>query len=222
MIGVGSFGVMSSPALAATCNPDDFLGFKAWYKGLNCSGDDGKGGIVWEGGKDDESGSKLSAFVWRIVLNVIFDLTWAIACVTFVMIIYGGYQYMMSQGDPGKAAKGKKTLTSAVIGAIIAMGASVIVNTLMTILTIDRSAGAKQTFDVADLQGVFSWAYTMSGIVAVIFIVKSGIDYMLSQGEPGKVKQATRGLIFSVVGLVIVISAAIITTFIINSVSGAL
>lgn len=219
MIGVGSLGVMSSPALAAPCAPGDFLGFKAWYEGLECGSD---GGIVWTGGQDDESGSKLSAFVWRIVLNVIFDLTWAIACVALAMIIYGGYQYMMSQGDPGKAAKGKKTLTSAVTGAIIAMGASVIVNTLMLALSIDRSAGAKQTFSTADLQGVFSWAYTMSGIVAVIFVIKSGMDYMLSQGDPGKVKQATRGMIFSVVGLVIVILASVITRFIIDSVAGAL
>ena len=48
------------------------------------------------------------------------------------------------------------------------------------------------------------------------------IDYMLSQGDPGKTQKATRGIIYSIVGLVIVILAAIITNTVISSVGGAL
>lgn len=139
------------------------------------------------------------------------------------IVIYAGYLYMMSQGDPSRMARGKKTLVSAVIGITIAMGASVLVNTAKVILSIDESKGWNQgEFLTTDVQGAFNWAYIAAGIVAVGFIIKNGVDYMLSTGDPGKTQKATRGLIFSVVGLVIVLLAAVITGFVISSIGGSM
>lgn len=193
----------------------DFLGFKPWYDGL-C-----EGGEIKTINKGDEQA--LTQFVWRIVLNVIFDLTLAIGYIAVAMVIYGGYLYMMSQGDPGKAAKGKKTLTSAIIGVVIAIGASVIVNTVINILDINTSGGWEQgEFTQEKVANIFSWAYLMAGLVAVIFIIKSGVDYMLATGDPGKISKATHSIIFSIVGLIIVIAAAVITNFVVSSIGGAI
>lgn len=41
----------------------------------------------------------------------------------FVMIMIGGFKYMTSGGDPKKAAEGASTLTWAVIGLIVLVGA---------------------------------------------------------------------------------------------------
>lgn len=219
LIGAGSLVAAPTPVMARdSCGADNFLGMKPWFADL-C-----EGGEIATPSEQGGSGSlTISTFVWTIVLNVLFDLMVIIGYIAVGFVVYGGYLYIMSQGDPTKATKGKRTLTTAITGVIIAMGASVLVNTAVTILGINTADGAQQTgFDATRVQGIFSWAYSMAGLVAVIFIIKSGIDYMLSQGDPGKTQKATRGIVYSIVGLIVVILAAVITSTVIKSVGGAL
>ncbi len=208
-----SCALVSQPALAADCEAD-FLGFRPWYEGVCENGEIISPDV-------DEEGTELANFVWTIVLNISFDISLLIGYIALAMVIYGGFMYIMSQGDPSRAAKGKKTLTSAVIGVVIALSASVIINTAVSLLGIDASAGPEQNnFSWDRVNDILNWAYGMAGVVAVVFIVKSGIDYMVSQGNPANVQKATRGIIFSVVGLIIVIAAYLITAFVINTVVG--
>lgn len=213
------------PRTGGVCD-GSFLGFRPWYQGLTVESG-GKCEIVPVCEKPEGCGNanekKLNIFVWTAVLNIMFDISLAIGMIAVGVVIYGGYLYIMSQGDPGKMTRGKKTLVSAVIGVAIAMGATVIVNTAKVILGINDANGWNQgEFLVTDVQGAFNWAYIAAGIVAVGFIIKNGVDYMLSTGDPGKTQKATRGLIFSVVGLVIVLLAAAITSFVISSIGGAM
>lgn len=189
-----------------------FLGFKPWHEGLCQNGEI----------KQINGEGELTSFVWTIVLNILFDLSLAVGYIAVAMVIYSGYLYIMSQGDPGRMAKGKKSLMSAITGVVIAMGATVIVNTLKLVFGISGDSWNQGGVTRQDVQNVFNWAYGMAGLVAVIFIIKSGADYLLSTGDPGKVKKATHGLIFSIVGLVIVLLASLITGFVIGSVGGAM
>lgn len=215
-----------------TCG-GNFLGLKPWYSGL-CTSD---GDIFNVCEKPEPQCSqdypngyrRLQTFIWRVVLNVLFDITLVIGYIAAAMVIYGGYLFIMSQGDPSRAMRGKKTITTAVIGMVIGLGASVFVNTAIQILNINQgidswmAASQNQAeFTVATLNNIFSWAYAMAGLVAVGFIIKSGIDYMISSGDLGKTRKATHALIYSVVGLVVVILAAVITGFIISSIGGAM
>lgn len=198
------------------CGSGEFLGFKPWYDGL-CAGNS-RGDEIQQPSNNDE----VVTFVWTIILNILFDLTLAIGYIALALIIYGGYLYIMSQGDPVRIAKGKKTLTSAVIGVVIAMTASIIVNTLTFVLGIDPAAGWNQNSVNAErLQGVFNWAYGMAGLVAVVFIVKGGFDYMLSRGNSEKVRKATHSIIYAVAGLIVVLLAAAITAFVLGSIGNA-
>lgn len=106
-----------------------FLGFAPWYKGV-VTKIDGKCEI---GTPTD--GNNIAPFVITIVLNVLTDLTLAIGYITLGFIIYGGYLYIMAGGDPGKVAKGKKTIEAAVIGTAIALLANVIINLIVGALT---------------------------------------------------------------------------------------
>lgn len=219
-----NLSVITQPVAAAGCSDSSFLGFRPWYQGL---GTDSGGSCelrqVCEkpGGCGGANEIKLSTFIWTAVLNIIFDISLAVGYIAVGIVIYGGYLYMMSQGDPGKMMGAKKTLTSAVIGVVIAMGATILVNTAKVILGIDESAGWNQG-SFGGLQQVFDWAYLAAGIVAVAFIIKNGVDYMISIGDPGKIQRATRGLIAAIAGLVVVVLAAVITNFIIKSVGGAM
>lgn len=227
MICCASFGV-AMPAWADGDNPHPatnnsscgggFLGFRPWYEDLTT----GSCELVQVCEKEGCQGVSLSKFVWTAVLNIVFDISLAAGYIAVAMVIYGGYLYMMSQGDPGKMTRGKKTLMTAIVGLVITMGATILVNTLKVVLSINGNGWDQGAFTVEKLRSVFDWAYLAAGIVAVAFVIKSGIDYMTAIGDPGKTQKATRSIIAAVAGLIIVILAAVITSFVVSSIGGAM
>lgn len=105
---------------------NSFLGFRPWYQGLPMDA-----GCTIASPTQEQ----LPAFVWTIVLNLLADLFGVIGYISIIFVIYGGFLFIMAHGDPGKIAKGKKTLTAAIIGVGIALLASVIVNTITGVLS---------------------------------------------------------------------------------------
>ena len=105
-----------------------FFALRPWYYGLT-EEINGKCEI-----KKPDSDS-IPQFVWSIVLNILTDVMIMVGYVAIIMIAWGGYLYMFSRGMPDRAERGKKTLIAAVAGLAIAMLASVIMNTIVSILT---------------------------------------------------------------------------------------
>lgn len=66
------------------------------------------------------------------------------------------------------------------------------------------------------ITGILNTAYFAAGIVAVIAIIISAIFYSISQGDAEKLKRGKNGVLYAVVGLVVVLSAFIITNFVIG------
>lgn len=64
-----------------------------------------------------------------------------------------------------------------------------------------------------NLNNVLYWIYAMAGIVAVAVIVYGGVKYVMSQGDPGKTKQAGQIIAYALIGLVVVLLAGAITVF---------
>ena len=62
--------------------------------------------------------------------------------------------------------------------------------------------------------------YVVVGIIAVIFIVIGGINYTMSQGDPGKVKKAKDTVLYGIIGLIIALLAFAITAFVMNAMEG--
>ena len=63
---------------------------------------------------------------------------------------------------------------------------------------------------------ILNIAYTAAGIVAVIVIIVSAIFYVISQGDASKIKRAKDGILYSIVGLVVVMLAFTLTNFVIG------
>lgn len=59
------------------------------------------------------------------------------------------------------------------------------------------------------------------GLVAVIFILIGGVQYMTSTGDPGKTKKAKDTILYACIGLVVCVLAFAITQFTINAVNSA-
>ncbi len=120
---------LSAPALAATTctNAKPILTFPVWYRGLNPSASSCE--LV----SPDAVGG-LPSFIWRIVLNVI-DIGLQLAGYIAVgFILYGGFQFMTSQGSAEGSTKARKTILNAVIGLVISMASVAIINLVVGIM----------------------------------------------------------------------------------------
>jgi hypothetical protein len=100
---------------AQTCSDGSFLGFPAWYRGLD---------------RDDECGASISQFsdVWVVVANLVEIVTRLAALIAIVMIIVGGIMFVTSRGEPDQTKRARDTIINAVLGLIIAILATVIVS----------------------------------------------------------------------------------------------
>lgn len=71
----------------------------------------------------------------------------------------------------------------------------------------------------AQVEGVLMTVYMIAGIVAVFAIIFGGIRYVASNGDSSQIQSAKNTILYAVVGLVVVIMAAAITSFVIQGVT---
>lgn len=62
--------------------------------------------------------------------NIVTVITSFAAIALFIMLVYGGYKYLSSGGDPKKAEAAKSTLTYAMIGFVLIIGAFLIIRVI--------------------------------------------------------------------------------------------
>jgi hypothetical protein len=206
---------------AAGCN-SHFLTFPTWYNGLTDADCNIK-----------EPGNNLGKFIWRIALNVIEMVLQVIAYVTVGFIIFGGYKYLTSSGLPEKTVAARKTILNALIGLVLSFMSVAIVNLVAGNITASTPAakcpatqtgvkikpdcvGVAKVGSNAAVTGILNTAYYAAGITAVIVIVVCGILYSVSQGDAAKTKRAKDGILYAVVGLVVIMMAFVITNFVIG------
>jgi ABC-type Fe3+ transport system permease subunit len=66
------------------------------------------------------------------------------------------------------------------------------------------------------IQSIVNTLLFVIGTVSVIMIIVGGIRYTTSNGDAGRVKQAKDTILYSVVGLVVALSAFVIVNFVVN------
>lgn len=117
-LGGTTLALATPQPVAAACN-DHLLTFPAWYRGIV----DGDCNIQ---SPNDVGG--LSAFIWKIVLNVIEIMLQIVGFLSVGYIITGGFKYLTSTGAADDIVKAKKTIMNAVIGLVISIFSVAIVN----------------------------------------------------------------------------------------------
>ena len=70
--------------------------------------------------------------------------------------------------------------------------------------------------DVSSLDRILGLVYFIAGAVAVIMIIIGGMNYVLSSGDTGKLTKAKNTILYSVIGLVIVLGAFAITNIVLG------
>ncbi len=71
----------------------------------------------------------------KIILGVIDIALFLAGLLAVIMIIWGGFQFIFANGEPGSIANARKTILNAVIGLIIAILASQIVRFVAYLLS---------------------------------------------------------------------------------------
>jgi hypothetical protein len=111
-------GAVTPTTSTAACSGGSFLGFPTWYKYLPSTN---------VNGLCSPSINSLSD-IWLIVAAVIEILLRVAALVAVGFVIYGGFSYIISQGEPSKTAQARTTLINALAGLAIAVLAAVVVS----------------------------------------------------------------------------------------------
>lgn len=103
-----------------------FLGLPTWYKYLEPNGSSGDCKLTLP--KDSDGNESVILAASRILLAV-FEIILRIAGLAAVgFIIFGGFQYLISQGEPDRTKGAKSTILNAVIGLAITLSATAIVS----------------------------------------------------------------------------------------------
>lgn len=109
---------------ATVCPGGGFLGLPTWYEYLSGTTDS-----VTHLCTPQISGLM---DIWLIVAAVIDILLRIAALVAVAFVIYGGFSYITSQGEPDKTSQARGTIISALVGLVIAVMAAVIVGFIAT------------------------------------------------------------------------------------------
>lgn len=229
------FGALiPSETASATCG-EGFLGLRAWYYKLT---EDYESTEEGDQNKGDDSNCKvrkptkcdnpsencykdgynpeddLAKFIWQIVLNVLIDLFIIAGIVAIGFLIYGGYLYLRSGGDPNFASKGRKTITAALVGLVIVTIANVASRLIETIF---EAVAPNGEISSNSIQTLLNWVYAIMGLVAVGGIIFGAVSWTTSQGDPGKIKKGKDAILYALIGLAIVLLAVAITNIVMGA-----
>jgi hypothetical protein len=82
----------------------------------------------------------------------------------------------------------------------------------------DVPGGNKLGSNSNSLDTIFSIVFGIAGAVALVVLMLASLKYVLSRGDPGETAKAKNAIIYAVVGLVVVASAFIIVSFVVDKV----
>lgn len=217
MLFAGIFGgatlTLATPqtASAAGCTNKVLL-FPTWYRGLGKA--EGGGCSI----KSPTEAGGIQQFIFIIALNVIEIVLVAVGYIAAGYIIWGGFQYMLVASNPERVAMARKTIQNAVIGLIVSFSSIAIINILMS-----RVIGGKDgTFGMIRVEAgqlvpiILGAVYWVAGVVAVVTLIAGGIGYIISDGNPQKITKSKDIILYSVIGLVVILVAFTITNFVIG------
>lgn len=60
----------------------------------------------------------------------------------------------------------------------------------------------------------------LGALVAVAILVFNGIQYMIANGDEGKIEKATKGITWAIIGLVVTFISALIVNFVLTRILG--
>lgn len=134
-----------------------------------------------------------------------------VAGIAVLMIMWAGFKYVTSGGDPGEAKKALGIITNAVKGLIIVFGANIIISEINYLMGITTESGSFFNF----ANKAVAWGFGIITAVSVLAIVYAGYLFMLKGGTDQKEREKAAKIIqYVAVGLIVTMLAAFIVRFV--------
>lgn len=80
-------------------------------------------------------------------------------------------------------------------------------------------AGAGASEAESFIQNIINVALGLIGIIALVFLIYGGVEYIISAGDEQKAEHAKRIILYAIIGLLVIGLAASIVNFVINAVN---
>jgi len=119
--------VLPVTANAADCTAGadtSFLSFPTWYRGLG-GATNSDGTCTFSFSNQNKS---VGLIIFTVALNIIDIALRIVAILAVGFVIYGGFRYVISRGEPEATKNALDTILKAVIGAAIAFVAALVVS----------------------------------------------------------------------------------------------
>lgn len=192
----------------------EFFGLRNWHHYLPC---DDTGAI-------DNTNLTLNS-VWLIAIAVFETLLRVGALLALAFIIWGGVKYITSQGNADGTASARKTIINSIAGLLITISASVMVSFAINLLSGGNLGSSGTQLEIPNsaadgtvITSVLRLVYAVVAVVSVIYIVIGSIKFATSTGDPGKAANARNTIIYAIVGLLVVLTAQMITNVLLEQV----
>jgi uncharacterized membrane protein len=206
------FGLLSLFAVAPARCVTTFLGLNPWYVYLNL-----------RPYPDCSLNLDLTHYsnwndLWLIAVALLDDLMKVAGIVAVVFVLYGGFRYLTSQGNPENIKAAGSTLLNAIVGVIIAFLAAGVVGFLGNKLGATSQGSINGLPNIAAdgnaVTTVLNIFFMLLGALAVIMVIFGGFKYVTSRGEPQATAQAKDTILYAMIGLAVAVFASVILNFI--------
>jgi hypothetical protein len=125
-----------------------------------------------------------------------------------IMIVVGGIVYITSAGRSSQLELGKKIITFALLGFAIAVAAPSILKEIMNLASggqgsVNNNVISRATDIRIILANILRWIISLVGVIATIGFVVSGFNFIIAGGDTGRADKARKGLMYSIIGVVV-------------------
>jgi hypothetical protein len=135
-----------------------------------------------------------------------------IVALALVFIVVGAIMILASAGSPETVEKGKKAITMALVGLSIGIAAPSILKELAGVLgwgTTDTTINSALGLSAIAVR-VLSFLLGIAGVLSLIMLVIGAIMYLTSAGDEERIDSGKKIFKYSLIGIVIIMSALVI------------
>ncbi len=153
---------------------------------------------------------------------IITFIKYILGAIAVLFIVISGSQLIVAIQDEGAIDNTKKKLLASVIGLVIVMMSGNLIDNILYKVDLDEAAkqsgynpGIDPNSAIAEIVGLTNLLITFIGPLLVIVFIGSGIFYVISFQDEGRMDSAKKWMKNAFIGLIIVYGAfAIVSTFI--------
>jgi TRAP-type C4-dicarboxylate transport system permease small subunit len=141
-----------------------------------------------------------------------------VAAILFIVV--GGLMYVISSGNETMMKRARACITGALIGLAIVVAGPSFLKEIQTILGTSVSSELSSQPSIATIGArILSFILSIFGIIAIIFLVWGGTNYLTAYGNEKKIQEAKSMVTYSIIGIVIALSALVVVQQVIDLLS---